>query len=121
MSHIQPDTTLPKTIRIKTYSALITQTSTTAPTVIVLQNTLGADIVWTRTNVGAYLATCTGKFTEDKTTWQIMMPNIFNEGANFAENAYPDSINLFTYSNVETGTLSDGIITKIPITIKVYE
>lgn len=118
---MNPDITLPRPKFKKTYAALLTQTGTDAPTAIVLQNTLGATVVWTRTGLGAYRATCTGKFTEDKTTWQINNAPIANEGANFAENAFPDSINLFTYSNAASITLADGILTKVPIEINVYE
>jgi hypothetical protein len=48
------------------YVALISQTSTSAPTVIELENTIGP-IVWTRSAVGVYNGTLTGAFTLDKT------------------------------------------------------
>ena len=48
------------------YIALITQTSTSAPTVIELENTIGP-IVWTRVSQGVYNGTLTGAFTLDKT------------------------------------------------------
>ena len=50
----------------KKYIALITQSSTSAPTVIELENTIGP-IVWTRSAVGVYNGTLTGAFTLDKT------------------------------------------------------
>ena len=50
----------------KKYIALITQTSTNAPTVIELENTIGP-IVWTRTAVGQYDGTLTGAFIANKT------------------------------------------------------
>jgi hypothetical protein len=48
------------------YIALISQSSTSAPTVIELENTIGP-IVWTRISTGVYEGTLTGAFTLDKT------------------------------------------------------
>jgi hypothetical protein len=53
-------------VRYKKYVALMTQTGTAAPTVIVLENSIG-DIVWTRDSTGIYEGTLTGAFTLDKT------------------------------------------------------
>lgn len=51
---MNPDITLPRPKFKKTYSALLTQTGTSAPTAVILQNTLGGTITWTRTGVGIY-------------------------------------------------------------------
>jgi hypothetical protein len=48
------------------YIALISQSSTSAPTVIELENTIGP-IVWSRLSVGKYHGTLTGAFTLNKT------------------------------------------------------
>lgn len=48
------------------YKALISQSGTSAPTVVILENTIGA-IVWTRTNIGEYFGTLANAFTLDKT------------------------------------------------------
>jgi hypothetical protein len=48
------------------YIALISQSSTSAPTVIELENTIGP-IIWTRNSTGIYYGTLTGAFTLDKT------------------------------------------------------
>jgi hypothetical protein len=48
------------------YIALITQTSTSAPTVIELENTIGP-IVWSRKTTGDYSGTLSGAFTANKT------------------------------------------------------
>jgi hypothetical protein len=50
----------------KKYIALISQSSTAAPTVIELENTIGP-IVWTRISTGVYEGTFAGAFTLDKT------------------------------------------------------
>jgi hypothetical protein len=44
----------PYVIPYKVYTAKITQTGTGNPTVTVLQNTLGSDLVWTRSTTGVY-------------------------------------------------------------------
>lgn len=50
MTHIQPDTHLPKTPFIKRAILLLTQTSTNAPTVVEAMNNTGA--TWTPSYVG---------------------------------------------------------------------
>ena len=53
-------------IPYRVYTALLTQTGTDAPVAIVLENTLG-NVVWTRDNLGIYVGTSSGSFTENKT------------------------------------------------------
>ena len=49
------------------YTAILTQTGTSAPTATVLENTLGGTVVWTYNAEGSYIGTLTGAFTADKT------------------------------------------------------
>lgn len=49
------------------YTALLTQTGTDAPVATVLENTLGGAVVWSYDDVGFYIATLVGAFTENKT------------------------------------------------------
>lgn len=51
----------------KVYTALLTQTGTSAPTAVVLENTLGGVPVWTRTGAGIYRCTLASAFTDLKT------------------------------------------------------
>ena len=51
----------------KVYTAFLSQTGTSAPIATVLENTLGGTVVWTRTGVGQYLATCSVNLTIGKT------------------------------------------------------
>jgi hypothetical protein len=44
------------------YTALLTQSGTSAPTATVLQNTLGGSIVWTRFSAGNYRGTLANAF-----------------------------------------------------------
>lgn len=50
----------------KVYRALVTQSGVADPTVVVLENTVGA-IVWTRSGGGDYRATLAGAFVQSKT------------------------------------------------------
>jgi len=62
--------TLPN-LGVKTYTALINQTGTSAPTVTVLgSNTVGT-IVWTRSTSGFYFGTLSGAFPAGKTFFTI--------------------------------------------------
>jgi len=58
------------TIRVgadyKVYTALLSQSGTSAPTATVLENTLGGTVVWTRDGAGIYHATLTGAFPANK-------------------------------------------------------
>lgn len=44
------------------YTALLSQSGTDAPVATELQNTLGGEVVWTRTGVGLYVGTLAGAF-----------------------------------------------------------
>jgi len=98
----------------KVYSALISQTGTANPTVIVLENTLGGTIVWSRPTVGVYTGTLTGAFTVNKTT-------ILNSTTSNSITLSSSNINQVV---IETRTVtlgnSDGLLTNATIEIKVY-
>jgi len=49
------------------YTAILTQTGTSAPTATVLENTLGGTVVWSYVTGGTYQATLSGAFTANKT------------------------------------------------------
>jgi len=51
----------------KVWRGLLSQTGTDAPTAIVLENSLGGDIVWTYSSTGIYLGTLVGAFPANKT------------------------------------------------------
>jgi len=63
--------TIPATLGItKRYKALLTQSSTGAPTVQILENTLGA-VVWSYVAPGRYDATLSGAFLVNKTASDV--------------------------------------------------
>lgn len=52
----------------KVYTALLSQSDSSAPVATVLGNTLSADIIWTRISTGVYFGTLSGAFTNNLTT-----------------------------------------------------
>ena len=66
----------------KVYTALLTQSGTSAPVAMVLENTLGGTVEWSYVDVGIYRATLTGAFTTNKT--MIVPANIrFGNGDDY--------------------------------------
>ena len=108
----------------KVYSALLMQSGTNAPVATVMQNTLGADVVWTRESAGVYFGTCTGQFIADKTI-------IFSQGnTSLIDMIYPSINSLPDDVTIETGKLdvtnpnfpiySDNILGNTFVEIRVY-
>ena len=69
----------------KVYTALLTQTGTSAPVATVLENTLGGEVVWTRDGSGYYIATSSGLFTENKTGFFSKVSGLSKSTNKFAE------------------------------------
>jgi hypothetical protein len=105
----------------KVYTALLTQTSTSAPTSIVLENTLGAAGSFSYQGVGVYNYTNSGVFTSDKTI-------IFcTKDANEETPAYiiegkrtSDNVVQFIVKATATNNLTNGALNKANIEIRVY-
>jgi hypothetical protein len=102
------------------YVALLSQTGTGAPTAVVLENTLGGTVVWTRSGVGDYRATLSGVFTENKTWctanagWE--QDSVFQ--ANLSKLAGDNDICIL-YTTDSTGTQIDDFF-DMSIEIRVY-
>jgi hypothetical protein len=103
-------------LNYKSYVALISQTGTAAPTVTILENTIG-DIVWSRNGLGAYSGTLTGAFPSGKVIClsnQIDMPTMT---LLLRKNNDIISINTGTPG---TTTIADNILDNTSIEIRVY-
>ena len=100
------------------YIALISQTSTSAPTVIELENTIGP-IVWTRKATGEYSGTLSGAFTANK-TYATISQSLANSIVLITTTA--NDINIIT-TNLQNPTASkhDSHLSKNTIEIRVYE
>lgn len=99
------------TASIKKYVALITQSSTSAPTVAVLENTIG-DIVWTRIALGIYEGTLSDAFTASKT---------FLIAGNVSAQLSPSRFYRDTANAIRITTESDGQLSETSIEVIVYE
>ena len=104
----------------KVYTALLSQSGTSAPTATVLENTLGGTVVWTRSNTGQYVGTLTGAFTDQKT---IIFVNRSNPAATaFDTNMAANVININTvgYTTFSNSAYVDGQTNSASIEIRVY-
>jgi hypothetical protein len=101
------------------YIALISQSSTAAPTVVELENTIGP-IIWTRNSTGIYYGTLTGAFTLDKT--YVMLSNVELDSIVMAKRGNNDFIQIDT-TNLHSPTAAhhDDHLKKNTLEIRVYE
>ena len=106
----------------KCYVALIGQIGTNAPTVTILENTIGA-IVWSYVSPGVYLGTLSGAFTAAKTTCEIStISNMYNINFSLQRNNNSNQVFLQTLSS---GTGTNGLLAALgdnsaKIEIRVY-
>lgn len=113
----------------KKYVANLTQTGTSAPTISVLENTLGGTLVWTYSAVGEYTATLAGLFPDaDKVaiipglggyltgTYPAIDTN-YTTISGYVDSA--DAIKLVTINNL-TNAAENALLVKTTIEIRVY-
>jgi lysophospholipase L1-like esterase len=101
----------------KVYTALMSQTGTSAPTVKILENTIGS-IVWTRINIGEYNGTLTSAFTADKSIVDLTSANQSTHLSGGAS-ASTNFVAIFSQALV-TGVLTDGVMLDSYVEIRVY-
>lgn len=99
---------------VKIYKVLITQTGTNAPTVKILQNTLG-EIIWTRNIAGDYIGTGTGLFIAAETATHVANTNAPMSTFRRLNN---DQVGLTTFTGA--AALQDGLLNQTLLTIEVY-
>ena len=101
----------------KVYSALLTQAGTDAPVATVLENTLGGNIVWTRDDIGSYIGTLVGAFTENK-TWCSATKAAIVTGASNIDISRDNSDSILILNYLPTDTSYDNL--NVSIEIRVY-
>lgn len=102
----------------KAYAALISQTGTAAPTAIVLENTLGGTVVWTRSATGTYVGTLTAAFTASKTIAFIQKNQTGGLDDNFVVGrATADTVGISTTNGT---ALIDSLLSSTSLEIRVY-
>jgi hypothetical protein len=102
-------------LQYKDYSILISQSSTSAPTIIALGNNEIGSIVWTRASAGTFIGTLSGAFTADKTKLKIF-PKVYNHFFEF-ERASVNAITLITKTG---GVTTDGLLDNVTLEVQVY-
>lgn len=107
----------------KVYTALLTQSSTSDPTAVILENTLGAPVTFSRVGDGLYYITCSefNFFTVNKTfICPIVTDDVLKRYAMRAVS--PTTIELSTYPNftLTPPTPLDGLLSDDGIEIRVY-
>lgn len=100
------------------YVCTLSQTGTAAPTVTILENTLG-NIVWTRASVGSYLGTLAGAFPVTAKVWFAKVnPQQTTGRHNIVLNyAGPNTIQLLTFFNDNATPIDDTQLASIEIRV----
>jgi len=101
----------------KVYTALISQSGTSAPTATVLENTLGGTVVWSRAAGGTYLGTLAGVFISGK-TWA--MSQIVTSTADEEQQIFRNSSDNIQLRTAISGTGTDNLLNNTSIEIRVY-
>jgi hypothetical protein len=106
-------------VNYKVYTALLTQTGTNAPVATVLENTLGVTPVWSYLGAGFYLTDYVLGTNVNKIYYSITnKPGVANEFRIAQAQDGPDfGISVYTYAS---GVAANGIMTGVPIEIRVY-
>jgi hypothetical protein len=102
------------------YSALVSQSGTSNPTVKELKNTTGVTFSYTRNSAGNYTVTGSSNvFTADKTA-TIHSINTNGSFSNSRMYFYNIGVQFFTIETYSATTATDGIITDAFIEIRIY-
>ena len=110
----------------KVYTAKITQTGTGNPTVTVLQNTLGSDLVWTRSNSGFYTTGTTPIIINSSGTTITCTPGAVgpNSGPiiqpSIASAGFSSYFQINTYRIVNGALAADDMLRDSFLEIRVY-
>lgn len=108
-----------KLLGYRSYTALLTQTGTHPPEVTVLENTLGKDIVWTYSSVGAYAGTLAGAFVEQSKV-AIITSQTANSALGFTA-AYRYDNNVVYVETYDTSfATTNGILSNSMVEIRIY-
>jgi hypothetical protein len=102
----------------KVYSALISQSGTSAPTVTVLENTIGT-IVWARSASGDYNGTLTGAFTASKTFAQLTLNYVGASVTGYSVRSNNNVVLVQTIDASNTGV--DSKLNSASLEIRVYQ
>jgi len=101
------------------YTALLTQSGTSAPSATVLgTNTIGS-IVWTRSSAGVYVGTLSGAFTANK-TWSVVGWSDESAGNNIVFRLKRTGNNTVELLSTSDGVNGGDVFTNLSVRIEVY-
>src|SRR5581483_3532315 len=103
---------------VRKYRALISQSGTSAPTAVVLENSLGGTVAFTRIGTGQYRLTLTGAFPENRT---LILPNSVRD-ANSADVAAcyrVDDNTVALNTGTQGGAFADGMLSSRPVDVEI--
>jgi hypothetical protein len=102
----------------KVYTALLTQTGTSAPTSIVLENTLGVEVTFSYSLVGQYYLEALGSLTIGKTWVTFNYVNSNGQTVSYLSKSI-NGFSILTRNSI--GITSDNILDSSEIEIRVYD
>lgn len=103
------------------YHVFLTQASTGAPTIAILQDTI-TGVARARSAMGTYTLTKAGAFTQGKTTPGAQVVVMYDNSGNkiTAEWTSADVITVKTYAAADTTVLADNILNATEFKIEVF-
>jgi len=104
---------------VKVHRTLLTQSSTNAPSAVVLENSLGETVAWTRDSEGTYFGTLAGAFPENKCFFLSQL----NDPASGTISVSRVSDNVIAVQSVTpaaTPLKADGLLNLASIQVLVY-
>ena len=102
----------------KVYTGLISQTGTSNPTVVIMENTIG-NIVWTRNTNGTYQGYLPGEFLAAK-TFLLTSGDYAINPTNQARQFFRTSDDYIFISTQINGIIADGLLDNTPIEVRIY-
>ena len=102
----------------KIYKALLTQVTTGDPTAVVLENELGAPIVWTRDGQGEFIGTLAGAFVTAKTG--MLIGQRYSTAGDYTYLYYNDVNSVILDTQSITGAFVDDVLEQTLVVIEVY-
>ena len=100
----------------KVYTALLSQSGTSAPVATVLENTLGGTVVWSYVSIGQYRGTLTGAFLSNKTV--VFLTNVY--GKYFLTGGRENDNSVMIGTQAPNGGSTNGDLSNSSIEIRVY-
>ena len=109
-----------KLLGYRTYTAIISQSGTSDPVAIVLENNLGQDIVWTYDAVGVYIGTATGLFVNANKITVICSETNAGDILGYAV-VYRQSDNRIIIQTFDTAfSAADGVLGSTMLEVRIY-